>query len=69
MTKKTDLEKLGEEKYKSNINQKECVICMESFKENEKIRKLKCSHIFHLNCIDGWFENNKNCPICKKDIL
>ena len=65
---KKEIEKLGEEKYKSNI-QKECVICMEIFKENEKIRKLKCLHIFHLNCIDEWFEHNKNCPICKKDII
>jgi len=65
---KKDMEKLGEEKYKYDINQKECIICMEIFKENEKIRKLKCSHIFHLKCIDGWLENNKSCPICKKDV-
>ena len=57
------------EKYSQNkFDCKECVICKELLKENEFIRILNCSHIFHINCIDEWFKDNKICPICKKDV-
>ena len=57
------------EQYSPNkIDCKECVICKELFKENEFIRILNCSHVFHINCIDEWFKDNKICPICKKDV-
>lgn len=29
-----------------------CSICLESFKENDEIRKLFCYHIYHVKCID-----------------
>ena len=57
------------EQYSPNkIDCKECVICKELFKENEFIRILNCSHVFHINCIDEWFKDNKICPICKKEV-
>ena len=57
------------EQYSPNkIDCKECVICKELFKENEFIRLLNCSHVFHINCIDEWFKDNKICPICKKEV-
>ena len=57
------------EQYSPNkIDCKECVICKELFKENEFIRILDCSHIFHIYCIDEWFKDNKICPICKKEV-
>jgi hypothetical protein len=51
-----------------NSKDKECVICKELFNENEYIRLLNCSHIFHINCIDKWFKDHKICPICKKEV-
>lgn len=28
----------------------------------------KCSHIFHLHCINRWIESNKNnCPLCRDE--
>ena len=60
---------LKTEKYSSKkFNYKECVICKEILKEKEIIRVLNCSHIFHINCIDKWFKDNKTCPICKKEV-
>eukprot|EP01080_Neovahlkampfia_damariscottae_P010760 gene10760-3379_t len=46
-----------------------CVICCEDFQKNEIVRKLPCMHLFHCECIDKWFDQSKNCPLCKKDIL
>ena len=34
----------------------ECIICMENFEENEKVKQLYCGHIFHGDCIDKWLE-------------
>lgn len=49
---------------------KKCIICMENYKIDDTVKTLPCFHIFHKNCIEGWFNNNKNnCPICKNDIL
>ena len=49
---------------------KKCIICMENYKINDLIKTLPCFHLFHKDCIEGWFNSNKNnCPICKNDIL
>jgi len=49
---------------------KECVICMEDFKEGDQIVVLPCDprHYFHDNCIESWFTNNGICPICRTTI-
>ena len=45
-----------------------CTICRENFENNSIVRKLNCNHIFHLNCIDTWFESNIRCPVCRNDL-
>ena len=46
-----------------------CSICRNDFADNEIIRKLNnCNHIFHMSCIDTWFESNIRCPICRNDL-
>lgn len=45
----------------------ECLICKESYKENNVVRKLPCNHSYHKICIDKWFENEKTCPMCRAD--
>ena len=42
-----------------------CVICQENIEKNEVIRKIKCNHYFHVDCIDQWLVNHKTCPTCK----
>jgi len=38
----------------------ECVICMETFRDNEKLRCLSvCKHIFHSECLITWFGSDK----------
>jgi hypothetical protein len=54
---------------KNNIdNDVFCVICQDKIEKNEIIRTIKCSHGFHINCIDEWFTENKKCPTCKFEL-
>ncbi|CAF1112377.1 unnamed protein product [Rotaria sordida] len=47
-----------------------CAICLETFKNKEKIRKLDvCSHYFHVTCIDPWLLSHQSCPLCNRNIL
>ncbi|KAG9144222.1 hypothetical protein Leryth_022086 [Lithospermum erythrorhizon] len=44
----------------------ECAVCLSEFQENENLRLLpKCTHAFHLPCIDTWLKTNTNCPLCR----
>ncbi|EPS59990.1 hypothetical protein M569_14815, partial [Genlisea aurea] len=48
----------------------DCSICLNEFRENEDLRLLpKCSHAFHVPCIDEWLRSQKNCPVCRSPIL
>lgn len=45
----------------------ECSICLEKFKE--PVIQTDCKHFFHKECIDKAFEINKNCPLCRMDLV
>ncbi|KAK3642353.1 hypothetical protein LTR22_016168 [Elasticomyces elasticus] len=44
-----------------------CLVCLCDFEEKEVCRKLvKCSHLFHKECIDQWLTQGRNsCPLCR----
>lgn len=45
-----------------------CAICINEFVENEQIKILNCSHIYHANCIDQWLWLKRICPLCRNEI-
>lgn len=47
----------------------ECSICFDDYHETDNIIILNCSHIYHLKCIQDWFHENLNCPICRNSDL
>ncbi|KAF8682467.1 PA domain [Rhizoctonia solani] len=50
-------------------SQAECAICLCSFARGDRVRVLPCSHVFHVDEVDGWLLNRKKvCPICKADV-
>lgn len=52
------------------IDGTECSVCLSEFEEDESLRLLpKCSHAFHLPCIDTWLRSHKNCPLCRAPII
>ncbi|KZV17845.1 hypothetical protein F511_01654 [Dorcoceras hygrometricum] len=62
--KKSDT-KDGSERSKSF----ECAVCLNEFQEMEKLRIIpSCGHLFHIDCIDVWLQNNANCPLCRSSI-
>ena len=47
-----------------------CSVCLDEFKEDDILKKLNCEHIFHKDCLEPWLNNNnRNCPLCKTDII
>ncbi|KAK6940200.1 Zinc finger, RING-type, partial [Dillenia turbinata] len=60
-------------KYKKNeglVEGTECSVCLGEFREDEILRLLpKCSHAFHISCIDTWLRSHTNCPLCRAMIV
>ncbi|KAG9450737.1 hypothetical protein H6P81_010702 [Aristolochia fimbriata] len=60
-------------KYKKGdglIEGTECSVCLNEFREDEDLRLLpKCSHAFHVPCIDTWLKSHVNCPLCRASVV
>ncbi|XP_057476011.1 RING-H2 finger protein ATL52-like [Actinidia eriantha] len=60
-------------KYKKGdglIEGTDCSVCLSEFEEDESLRLLpKCSHAFHVACIDMWLKSHSNCPLCRANII
>jgi len=49
---------------------RECAVCLSEFEADDSLRLLpKCKHIFHLECIDVWFQSHSTCPLCRAAIV
>lgn len=47
-----------------------CSVCLGEFEQEESLRLLpKCSHAFHIPCIDTWLRSHKNCPLCRAPVV
>lgn len=48
----------------------DCAVCLGEFEEGEWLRLLpSCAHIFHVSCVDTWFQTHSNCPLCRTDVV
>ncbi|KAM0021858.1 putative transcription factor C2H2 family [Helianthus debilis subsp. tardiflorus] len=60
-------------KYKGDeklIEGTDCSVCLSEFEDDESLRLLpKCSHAFHVPCIDTWLRSHKNCPLCRAPVF
>lgn len=46
-----------------------CAICVEDYRNGERVKELPCKHIFHPVCIDEWLINHSSlCPLCKENL-
>ncbi|KAJ4958503.1 hypothetical protein NE237_025614 [Protea cynaroides] len=59
--------------YKAIIGVKnpfDCAVCLCEFEADDKLRLLpKCSHAFHMECIDTWLLSHSTCPLCRGSLL
>uniref|UniRef100_A0A6N2LK53 RING-type domain-containing protein n=1 Tax=Salix viminalis TaxID=40686 RepID=A0A6N2LK53_SALVM len=60
-------------RYTENLRHREtreCAVCLSEFLEGERMRKLKCKHAFHKDCLDRWLEEYPaTCPLCRTEVL
>ncbi|CAH8437497.1 unnamed protein product [Heterobilharzia americana] len=65
-----ELHKIPETVFDKNSSQFEvCVICLEEYKDGEKLRVLPCKHAYHSKCVDPWLVKRRSCcPMCKKRV-
>ncbi|ESQ42626.1 hypothetical protein EUTSA_v10014578mg [Eutrema salsugineum] len=48
----------------------DCPVCLCEFKPEDELRLLpKCSHAFHVGCIDTWLLTNSICPLCRDNLV
>ena len=43
-----------------------CNICLNDFKTNEKLFKMKCGKFLHNKCLKDWLKKSNYCPLCKE---
>lgn len=41
----------------------QCTVCMEDYVLDEKVKQLKCQHVFHNSCIVPWLEMVRHCKL------
>lgn len=49
-----------------------CPICLDGFNERRPISCTPCGetgHAFHKNCLQGWLQCARTCPLCRTDIV
>lgn len=63
--------------YKSPVNEQlnnsmalssSCAICMSEFADSEMVRRLRCMHLFHSECVGHWLKDKSICPVCRTKI-
>jgi hypothetical protein len=43
-----------------------CTICQDNLAEGERVRAVSvCQHLFHAKCLDAWFAQKGECPLCR----
>ncbi|KAH9756418.1 RING-H2 finger protein ATL11 [Citrus sinensis] len=48
----------------------ECAVCLNEFGDEETLRLIpKCSHVFHMDCIDAWLSAHNTCPVCRANLV
>ena len=53
----------------SSVEEKECMICLGTFRPGEQVRMLPCMHCFHKPCVDEWLEQgHDSCPLCMQSV-
>mmetsp|Transcript_106321 Transcript_106321/g.317761 ORF Transcript_106321/g.317761 Transcript_106321/m.317761 type:complete len:306 (-) Transcript_106321:128-1045(-) len=45
-----------------------CPVCLEAFSADRSIKRTSCSHVFHTDCLGGWLQVARSCPLCRLDL-
>ncbi|XP_051129712.1 probable E3 ubiquitin-protein ligase RHA4A isoform X2 [Andrographis paniculata] len=48
----------------------QCCVCLGEYEEKEEVVQVpSCKHIFHMDCIHHWLQNNSTCPLCRAPVV
>merc|ERR1712062_34563 len=56
-----------EVKSSSQIEEKECSICLKVPEVGDILHQLPCKHSFHKSCIIQWLKKINSCPLCRTE--
>lgn len=45
-----------------------CPVCLEAFGADRTIKRTPCGHVFHTDCLGGWLQVARSCPLCRLDL-
>lgn len=45
-----------------------CPVCLEAFEPGRSIKQTPCGHVFHTDCLGGWLQVARTCPLCRQDL-
>jgi len=48
-----------------DVEQQQCSICLEGYQQGELLTALRCSHVFHVDCVTKWMQRATHCPLCR----
>ena len=47
------------------VEKEVCSICLDELDVDKKVCLLRCTHMFHENCIVEWLGGENTCPLCR----
>jgi hypothetical protein len=48
----------------SLLEQEKCTVCDIALAEEQCYILTRCGHMFHINCMNQWYEEKASCPVC-----
>lgn len=52
-----------------NDSEVKCLVCQFAYEKDESLRRLRCGHCFHRDCIDQWLQSKDFCCYCRTPII
>ena len=46
----------------------DCSVCKDEFELSQVLKKLPCSHLFHVDCLIPWLKQRNSCPTCRFEL-
>jgi len=60
----------GLETHGVDADHRTCAVCIGEFERSEQVATVRsCGHTFHVECVQRWWAQHSNCPVCRKQLL
>ena len=50
------------------VGREKCHVCQMEYASSDLVMQLPCQHCYHPDCINGWFKQNRTCPVCRFEV-